>query len=98
MIPALSRNEKTGALTVAISPLVALMSDQVAGLESRGITCCAAVNGLLSMPERADVLDRIRLPCGLINRRRRRYTFAVSARAVPNRETVRNCRPRNRAC
>ena len=60
-IPALSRYEKTGALTVVISPLVALMADQVAGLEARGITCCAAVNGLLSMPERADVLDRIRL-------------------------------------
>ena len=60
-IPALSRYEKTGALTVVISPLVALMADQVAGLEARGISCCAAVNGLLSMPERADVLDRIRL-------------------------------------
>lgn len=60
-IPALSRYEKTGALTVVISPLVALMADQVAGLESRGITCCAAVNSLLSMPERADALDRIRL-------------------------------------
>ena len=60
-IPALSRFEKTGALTVVISPLVALMSDQVAGLEARGISSCAAVNGLLSMPERADVLDRVRL-------------------------------------
>ncbi len=60
-IPALSRYEKTGALTVVISPLVALMADQVAGLEARGIACCAAVNGLLSMPERADILDRIRL-------------------------------------
>jgi ATP-dependent DNA helicase RecQ len=60
-IPALSRYEKTGALTVVISPLVALMADQVAGLEARGHTCCAAFNGLLTMPERADVLDRIRL-------------------------------------
>lgn len=60
-IPALSRYEKTGALTVVISPLVALMADQVAGLEARGISSCAAVNGLLSMPERADVLDRVRL-------------------------------------
>lgn len=60
-IPALSRYEKTGALTVVISPLVALMSDQVAGLKARNIMSCAAVNGLLSMPERADVLDRIRL-------------------------------------
>jgi ATP-dependent DNA helicase RecQ len=60
-LPALSRFEKTGALTVVISPLVALMADQVTGLEARGITSCAAINGMLSMPERADVLDRIRL-------------------------------------
>jgi ATP-dependent DNA helicase RecQ len=60
-VPALSRYHNTGALTVVISPLVALMADQVAGLEARGITCCAALNGLLSMPERADVLDRVRL-------------------------------------
>lgn len=60
-IPALSRFDKTGSLTVVVSPLVALMSDQVAGLEARGITACAAINGMLSMPERADVLDRVRL-------------------------------------
>lgn len=60
-IPALSRFEKTGALTVVISPLVALMADQVAGLEARGITTCISINGLLSMPERADALDRVRL-------------------------------------
>ena len=60
-IPALSRYDKTGALTVVISPLVALMADQVTGLEERGIGCCVTVNGLLSMPERADALDRIRL-------------------------------------
>ena len=34
-IPALSRYHKTGALTVVISPLVALMADQVAGPISR---------------------------------------------------------------
>ncbi|MDE0219971.1 MAG: RecQ family ATP-dependent DNA helicase [Spirochaetaceae bacterium] len=60
-IPALSRYDKTGALTVVISPLVALMADQVTGLEQRGIGCCVTVNGLLSMPERSDALDRIRL-------------------------------------
>lgn len=60
-IPALSRYDKTGALTVVISPLVALMADQVANLEARGIGSCATLNGLLSMPERADVLERIRL-------------------------------------
>lgn len=60
-IPALSRYDKTGALTVVISPLVALMADQVAGLEARGIHASAAINGLLSLPERAEILDRIRL-------------------------------------
>ena len=59
-VPALSRYDKTGALTVVISPLVALMADQVAGLEARGIGSCVTVNGLLSMPERADALDRVR--------------------------------------
>ena len=60
-VPALSRYDKTGALTVVISPLVALMADQVAGLEARGIGSCVTVNGLLSMPERADALDRVRM-------------------------------------
>ena len=60
-IPALSRYDKTGALTVVISPLVALMADQIAGLEKRGIGSCVTINGLLSMPERADALDRVRM-------------------------------------
>ena len=60
-IPALSRYDKTGALTVVISPLVALMADQVKGLEDKGISSCVTINGLLSMPERAEVLERVRL-------------------------------------
>ena len=60
-IPALSRYDKTGALTVVISPLVALMADQVAGMEAQGIGSCVTINGMLSMPERADALDRVRL-------------------------------------
>ena len=60
-IPALSRYDKTGALTVVISPLVALMSDQVEGLEAKGIGSCVTINSLLSMPERSNALDRIRL-------------------------------------
>ncbi|WP_031404659.1 RecQ family ATP-dependent DNA helicase [Thiomonas sp. FB-Cd] len=60
-IPALSRFDKTGSLTVVISPLVALMADQVTGLQGRGIDSCVAISGLLSMPERGEALDRIRL-------------------------------------
>ena len=60
-IPALSRYDKTGALTVVISPLVALMADQVAGLRKQNIDCCVTINGLLSMPERAEALDQVRL-------------------------------------
>ena len=60
-IPALSRYDKTGALTVVISPLVALMADQVAGLESHGVVSCVTINGMLSMPERAAALERVRL-------------------------------------
>ena len=60
-IPALSRYEKTGAVTVVISPLVALMADQITGLERSGITSCSTVNGMLSMPERADALEKLRL-------------------------------------
>jgi len=60
-LPALSRYHKTGALAVVISPLVALMADQVSKLEQAGIGCCVTVNGLLSLPERADALDRVRM-------------------------------------
>ena len=60
-VPALSRYDKTGALTVVISPLVALMADQITGLERHGIGCAVTVNGLLSLPERQDALDRVRL-------------------------------------
>ncbi|WP_106797452.1 RecQ family ATP-dependent DNA helicase [Rhizobium sp. H4] len=60
-IPALSRFDKTGALAVVISPLVALMADQVQGLARHGISGCVTINGLLSLPERHDALDRVRM-------------------------------------
>ncbi|MCP5389821.1 MAG: RecQ family ATP-dependent DNA helicase [Novosphingobium sp.] len=60
-VPALSLYEKTGALTVVISPLVALMADQVQGMERAGISSAVTINGMLSMPERQDALDRVRL-------------------------------------
>ena len=60
-LPALAGYHRTGALTVVISPLVALMADQVASLKRQGIAACVTVNGLLSLPERHDALDRVRL-------------------------------------
>jgi ATP-dependent DNA helicase RecQ len=60
-IPALSRFDKTGALTVVISPLVALMADQVQGLARAGIASAVTVNGMLSLPERHDALEKVRM-------------------------------------
>ena len=59
-LPALMRYEASGALTVVISPLVALMADQVAAMQRDRIVCAVTINGLLSWPERADALARIR--------------------------------------
>ena len=60
-IPALSRFDKTGALTVVISPLVALMADQVQGLIRAGIASAVTVNGMLSFPERHDAMEKVRM-------------------------------------
>ena len=60
-IPALSTFDKTGALAVVISPLVALMADQIEGMRRQGVSSAVTVNGMLSMPERKDALDRVRL-------------------------------------
>lgn len=48
-LPALAQFQKTGALTVVISPLVALMADQVEGMRRQGISSCVTINGMLSM-------------------------------------------------
>lgn len=60
-LPALNRYHRNGSLTVIISPLQSLMKDQVDGLLARNVQCAAALNGLLTLPERADVLERIQL-------------------------------------
>ncbi len=61
-LPALVRNYRRGVLTIVLSPLQALMKDQVDGLVRRtGTAFAAALYGLLTAPERSDVLRRIRL-------------------------------------
>ncbi|MDD4391593.1 MAG: RecQ family ATP-dependent DNA helicase [Desulfobacterales bacterium] len=61
-LPALVRYYRRGVLTVVISPLQALMKDQVDNLRRLAQTdCVAAVYGMLTPPERGDILERIRL-------------------------------------
>lgn len=62
-LPAIMHNERTGALTVVLSPLQALMKDQVENLNRKtgGASLAAALNGLLTMPERHDVLEGVRM-------------------------------------
>ncbi|TVR49749.1 MAG: RecQ family ATP-dependent DNA helicase [Puniceicoccaceae bacterium] len=61
-LPALYRYQTTGALTIVVSPLQALMRDQVENLVKRsGIHSTAALYGLLTMAERRVLLDELAL-------------------------------------
>jgi len=61
-IPALAGYFNTGSLTVVISPLQALMKDQVDNLnKSTGGTAGATISGLLTPPERGLVMDQVAL-------------------------------------
>lgn len=58
-LPALIMGERISGLTVVISPLVALMKDQVDNLVGKGITRAVTINGLLDPIERANSFERI---------------------------------------
>jgi len=61
-IPALHRHERLGELTIVISPLKALMKDQVDNLNRvTGAETAAAINGSLTLPERGAVMEKVRL-------------------------------------
>jgi ATP-dependent DNA helicase RecQ len=58
-VPALMSGEAAQGLTVVISPLQALMKDQVDNLERIGIMDAVAINGLLDPIERAKSFERV---------------------------------------
>jgi ATP-dependent DNA helicase RecQ len=61
-LPALISHRQRGQLTIVLSPLQALMQDQIAHLNDRtGLDCGAAINGLLTSPERGAALEKVRL-------------------------------------
>ena len=61
-LPALIRNKQNASLTIVISPLQALMKDQVDNLKDKvGIEGVAAVYGMITMPERSAILDAVRM-------------------------------------
>lgn len=61
-IPALQRYVRLGELTIVISPLKALMKDQVDNLNREtGMEAAAAINGSLTLPERGAVMEKVRL-------------------------------------
>ncbi len=59
-LPALMFHQQQKALTVVISPLQALMADQVADLEEAGFFFATFINGNLSAPERRQRLEELR--------------------------------------
>lgn len=59
-IPAVYMAEKYNLVTIVVSPLIALMNDQVDQLRrERGISIAACINSSMSIEERSDVISQI---------------------------------------
>lgn len=62
LLPALMRYQRRNLLTIVISPLQALMKDQVDNFSRfTGTKIAAALSGMLTLPERAEVLEGVRM-------------------------------------
>ena len=59
-VPAIARQQRGHGVTVVVSPLIALMHDQVGALEELGVHA-AFLNSTLSFEERCQVLQRLGL-------------------------------------
>ena len=88
-LPALVRYQRRGLLTIVLSPLQALMKDQVDNLRNRtGSPAAAAIYSMLTSPERGAVLEGIRKgDVGLLyvspeQLRNRSFRRAVESREV----------------
>lgn len=87
-LPALNRYYRNGGLTIIVSPLQSLMKDQLDGLEKKGATCAAMLNGLVEVVERAQILDKIALgDIGILfvapeQFRNRSFITAISQRQI----------------
>jgi ATP-dependent DNA helicase RecQ len=86
-LPALNRYHRNGRLTIIISPLQSLMKDQVDGLLASNVQCAAALNGLLTMPERADVLEKIQMgDIGILLVSPEQFRNKAFRKAIANRQ------------
>lgn len=88
-LPALARNRRRGSLTIVLSPLQALMKDQVDNLERKtGTPFTKALSGLLTPLERGEVLRGVRMGnVGILyvspeQLRNRSFRNAISQREV----------------
>ncbi len=86
-LPALNRYHRNGSLTIIISPLQSLMKDQVDGMIASNIHCAAALNGLLTMPERAEALEKIQMgDIGILLVSPEQFRNKAFRKAIKNRQ------------